>query len=54
MQCTETEIARLRLMAKAFECVGEAIVITDAENRIIMVNPAFSKMTGYLAEDVLG
>lgn len=44
----------LKLAGKVFENNTEAIVITDAENRIIMVNEAFTTITGYQPEDVLG
>jgi len=43
----------LRIAARAFE-VQEGILITDAEKRIIRVNDAFSRMTGYASEEVLG
>jgi diguanylate cyclase (GGDEF)-like protein/PAS domain S-box-containing protein len=45
---------RLELHALIFENASEAIVITDAENRIIAVNPAFEKITGYTAEEAIG
>jgi diguanylate cyclase (GGDEF)-like protein/PAS domain S-box-containing protein len=32
----------------------EAMMITDAQNRIVAINPAFSQMTGYSAHDVIG
>jgi diguanylate cyclase (GGDEF)-like protein/PAS domain S-box-containing protein len=44
----------LRLMASVFEHSSEGIVITDQDNRIVMVNSAFSRLTGYSAKDVLG
>jgi diguanylate cyclase (GGDEF)-like protein/PAS domain S-box-containing protein len=34
--------------------VAESVMITDAKNKIIFVNPAFSKITGYDRSDVLG
>ncbi len=43
----------LRVAATAFE-THEAIMITDAEARIIKVNQAFEKITGYKAEEVIG
>ena len=46
----ETE---LRIAAIAFE-THEGIVITDPEARIIRVNRAFTKITGYPAEEVIG
>jgi diguanylate cyclase (GGDEF)-like protein/PAS domain S-box-containing protein len=45
---------QLHLWAKVFECSREAMFITDAENRIIEINRAFSEITGYSADDVLG
>lgn len=44
---------QLRLLATAFE-TGQATLITDAEMRIERVNQAFTDITGYRAEDVLG
>ena len=38
----------------AVEFAGEAIEIRDAQGRIEYVNPAFEKITGYRAADVLG
>ncbi|MEQ5801272.1 PAS domain S-box protein [Halomonas sp. H10-9-1] len=43
----------LRLLAVAFE-TGQAALITDAEQRIVRVNGAFSEITGYRAEEVIG
>jgi diguanylate cyclase (GGDEF)-like protein/PAS domain S-box-containing protein len=45
---------RIDLLAKVFEHSGEAIVLTDARNAIIEVNPAFTRQTGYAPEDVIG
>lgn len=45
---------RLMLAAKVFEQSAEGIMITDAEGHILMVNRAFSKITGYSAAEVLG
>lgn len=33
---------------------GEAMVVTDAAGRLLNVNPAFSKITGYQPEEVIG
>ncbi|RFF31374.1 sensor domain-containing protein [Wenzhouxiangella sediminis] len=47
-------IQRLRLSATVFENTGEGIIITDHESRIVGVNRAFSRITGYAEQDVLG
>ena len=44
----------LRLAGAVFESAAEAIMVTDAANRIVRVNPAFTAITGYTAEEVLG
>ena len=49
----------LRLLNSAVLQSRESILITDAEldlpgPRIVFVNPAFTKMTGYTAEEVMG
>ena len=44
----------LYLYANAFEHSGEAMIITDADNRILVANPAFYQLTGYSHEDVIG
>jgi diguanylate cyclase (GGDEF)-like protein/PAS domain S-box-containing protein len=46
--------ADLRLAAQVFENSSEGIMITDAANRIVMVNKAFTEVTGYAREEVLG
>jgi len=45
---------QLRLAARVFDRAGEGIVVTDAEERILTVNDAFSTVTGYTAEEVIG
>lgn len=44
----------IKLYASVFELSGEAIVIADAEDRILAVNKAYVKLTGYLQQEVLG
>jgi len=44
----------LRLAASVFSSSYEAILITDADNRIVDVNPAFCRITGYSREECLG
>ena len=45
---------QLRMNATVFDTTAEGIMVTDEENRIKTVNPAFSRITGYSQEDVLG
>ena len=44
----------LRLAAKVFNCSNEAMMVTDQQNKIVTVNNAFSKLTGYTLADVIG
>jgi len=37
-----------------FDVSAQAILVTDAEKKILSVNPAFLKITGYSREEVLG
>ncbi|MCR6632229.1 MAG: diguanylate cyclase [Magnetospirillum sp.] len=46
--------ASLKLTAKVVESASEAVVITNSRNQIEYVNPAFTAITEYLPEDVLG
>jgi len=43
-----------RLAATLYAASSEGMVITDSENHIISVNPAFTAITGYAADEVLG
>lgn len=43
----------LRIAATTFES-QEGMIVTDAQNTILRVNRAFTKITGYQAEDVIG
>ena len=45
---------QLVLQSKALTAVDCGIMITDHDGRILWVNPAFSKSTGYPAEEMLG
>ena len=43
-----------RLMAKVIENTREGVLITDRDQRIVEVNPAFTVLTGYTAEEAVG
>jgi diguanylate cyclase (GGDEF)-like protein/PAS domain S-box-containing protein len=44
----------MRLSSTVFNTVDEALLVSDAGNRIITVNPAFTRVTGYTPEEVVG
>ncbi|WP_177428365.1 EAL domain-containing protein, partial [Candidatus Venteria ishoeyi] len=46
--------AEVRLYASVYENSGEAILITDANNKIIAINEAFTRLTGYHFHEVEG
>ncbi|SET58869.1 PAS domain S-box-containing protein/diguanylate cyclase (GGDEF) domain-containing protein [Marinobacter segnicrescens] len=45
---------RLKITSSVFERSQDAIIISDADNRIIDVNPAFTSITGYTREEAIG
>ena len=45
---------QLELAARVFENSAEGIMITDAGNRILLVNKTFSTVTGFAPEEVIG
>ncbi|MET0070861.1 MAG: EAL domain-containing protein [Candidatus Thiodiazotropha sp.] len=45
---------QLRMNATVFDTTSEGIMVTDADNIIKTVNPAFSRITGYSADEVIG
>ncbi len=56
LDITERKIAEesLRITASVFDNTQDAILISDANNTIIDVNPAFTRITGYSRAEVLG
>jgi diguanylate cyclase (GGDEF)-like protein/PAS domain S-box-containing protein len=44
----------LRTAARVFETSGEAIMVTDVDGRIVEINPALSRMTGYGRLELIG
>ena len=47
-------LRELKLTNAVFETTREGIVVTDSEERIVRVNPAFTRITGYPPEEVVG
>lgn len=46
--------SRLQLWAKVFEATSEGIMVVDSTNRIVSVNAALVKGSGYHADELLG
>ena len=44
----------LRQAAAVFDATQEGVLVTDPDQRIVHVNPAFSRITGYSSEEILG
>lgn len=44
----------LQLAASIFDAASDAMLVTDVDNRIITVNPAFTSTTGYTLAEVVG
>jgi diguanylate cyclase (GGDEF)-like protein/PAS domain S-box-containing protein len=45
---------RLEIAAGVFEHIRDGVIITDADQRIVDANPAFTQITGYTREDLIG
>lgn len=45
---------RLTLSKEVFDSTGQGIIVTNADGKIVSVNPAFTQLTGYKEEEVLG
>ena len=51
---SEAQRAALRLSSKVFSATQDGVLITDLNGRIIEVNEAFTRLTGYRADEVVG
>ena len=49
-----TEETAMRLAAAVFEASPGGIMVSDTQQRVVSVNPAFTRITGYEAADVVG
>ena len=45
---------QMRLQTAALESAANGIAITDLEGRILWINPAFTRLTGYSGGEILG
>ncbi len=50
----QTMVRELRLFQRVFDNAIEGIAVTDADGTIVSVNPAFTTITGYSAEEAIG
>ncbi|MEW5943724.1 MAG: EAL domain-containing protein [Pseudomonadota bacterium] len=51
---SESEAQQQRLLSTAIEVSDHVIMITNDRQEIVYANPAFTKLTGYKVEDVIG
>ncbi|MEO8304282.1 MAG: diguanylate cyclase [Betaproteobacteria bacterium] len=49
-----TAADKVRLASQVFETTADGIILSDADDRVIMVNSAFTRLTGFTADDMLG
>lgn len=45
---------KLKISDTVYKAIGEAIMVADASNQIIAINPAFTRLTGYTESDAIG
>ena len=52
---SEQELFRQKALSEAIvNTMSDAVVLADDRNRIVMTNPAFTELTGYTSEEVMG
>jgi diguanylate cyclase (GGDEF)-like protein/PAS domain S-box-containing protein len=51
---SESVLRELRMASAVYQASSEAMLVTDRENIILSVNPAFTNITGYSAEEAIG
>jgi diguanylate cyclase (GGDEF)-like protein/PAS domain S-box-containing protein len=50
----QKSLENLRLAGEAIAAMSEGVVVTDALECIVSINPAFTRISGYSIEDVIG
>ncbi len=51
---THSDVTERELASLIFKNSSQAMLISDADNNIISVNPAFTRITGYTEQEVIG
>ncbi|MGB5457791.1 MAG: bacteriohemerythrin [Gammaproteobacteria bacterium] len=51
---THSDVTERELAGLLFQHSSQSMLVTDKDNAIICCNPAFTKMSGYLLEDIVG
>ncbi|MEH6824955.1 MAG: sensor domain-containing diguanylate cyclase [Motiliproteus sp.] len=46
--------SRLKMASTVFDTTSEAIIVSNSDNKIQLVNPAFTTISGYSAAEVIG
>lgn len=46
--------SRLKQAARVYDTMDQAVVVTDADNKIVAMNPAAERISGYAIDDVIG
>ncbi|GAB7202508.1 hypothetical protein OS12_39500 [Dickeya oryzae] len=56
LDITERQKAReqMKIAATVYESTQEAIIVIDTNRKIISINPAFTRLTGYSEADIVG
>ncbi|GLK92162.1 phosphodiesterase DibA [Pseudomonas turukhanskensis] len=49
-----SHVSNLRQAAAVFDATQEGVLVTDAQMRITHLNPAFTRITGYTLEEIIG
>lgn len=44
----------MRLMAMIYQAIGEAVMVADVNNKIVAINAAFTRLTGYSEQEAVG
>ena len=46
--------AKLQLASLVYRSIGEAVMVADAQNRIVAINPVFTRLSGFAPHEAIG